>query len=488
MFEARRARRIIFNDDADQLYGYEVYPYGVVDDRSFLAARTTPVFDTQVDTYVWCVGNGCEPPWGGALGDKLLPCLGSADRATGLVVDACHAHGLEVWGSLRMNDIHDSIFAKNLGEANDPLKARHPEYLIAAEEVRSRPEELYERYHWTAFNFARPEVRSYRLDFIERNASRHDFDGYELDFTRFAWMFPLGEERAHAAEMTQLVRDARETLRRIGARRGRPYTFAVHVHDSLDTSRALGLDVDEWLAEGLVDVLVVGLGYLSWLVRFDQWLPLGRRCGVPVYPSMNTNAFISWGRDVFKDFAAWREAIRGAASSFWTEGGSGIYLFNLFCLEDKSLGGHGKEFTYAPLREVGEPAGMAKLTKLYAIQPVSESGFCQHGAEATPLPIALASIERKLPLRIGADAAAPGARFTVLCHATGGDGKARVWFRATHVLLPAPRRAGGVLATEIPAGVLRPGTNTLAVWDDRSLAKTAQPVIVQRIFVRAEHR
>ena len=46
--------------------------------------------------------------------------VGSWDRATDLIVDACHSNGMEVWGSLRMNDLHDA--RSELKEANDPLK------------------------------------------------------------------------------------------------------------------------------------------------------------------------------------------------------------------------------------------------------------------------------------------------------------------------------------------------------------------------------
>ena len=223
LFEKDRKRRVIYNDDAYQQTDQRIslrtrLPsgrrwYNITDEQSFLDARTTPTFDTSVDTYVWCVGNGCDPPWG-PWGLKyrgpVWPVLGSSERAANLIVDACHAEGMEVWGSLRMNDLHDSQC--DLEDTNDPLKAQHPEYLIGKREDRDLPEERMERYLGTAFNFERPEVRQHRLDFIKRNASAHDFDGYELDFTRFIWSFPLGRERELAQVMTDFVRDVRAGL------------------------------------------------------------------------------------------------------------------------------------------------------------------------------------------------------------------------------------------------------------------------------------
>ena len=190
MFDKHRQRRVIYNDDADQRYAQfsASYGYDITDAQSFINARTTPTFNTHVDTYVWCVGNGADPPWA-AAGHNVHPCLGSNERAADVIVEACHAQGMEVWGSLRMNDIHDSFKAASLAETSEPIKAEHPEYLLAPERNRDLPRELIEQHLWSALNFARPEVRRYRLDYIERNAAAHDFDGYELDFTRFVWCF-----------------------------------------------------------------------------------------------------------------------------------------------------------------------------------------------------------------------------------------------------------------------------------------------------------
>ncbi|MDP6107548.1 MAG: hypothetical protein QGI33_03830, partial [Candidatus Brocadiia bacterium] len=171
-FDKRRKRRVIYNDDSDQQYlSYEGYGYEITDEQSFIDTRTTPTFGTHVDTYVWCVGNGCDPPWGNT--DRLRPCLGSHSHASDLIVEACHSRGMEVWASLRMNDIHD-CFRDGLEDATDPIKARHPEYLIGNERTRQLPRELTEHFLWSAFNFARPEVRQYRRDFIERDAAAHD--------------------------------------------------------------------------------------------------------------------------------------------------------------------------------------------------------------------------------------------------------------------------------------------------------------------------
>ena len=44
--------------------------------------------------------------------------------------------------------------------------------------------------------------------------------------------------------MTDFVRKTRETLNDVAAKRGRPYTLAVHVMDSIETALLLGQDVN----------------------------------------------------------------------------------------------------------------------------------------------------------------------------------------------------------------------------------------------------
>lgn len=495
-FDAHRKRRVIYNDDSDQQYTTFINT-DIENEEDFLEARTTPVFDTQVDTYVWCVGNGCDPPWGG---EEVRSFLGTSARAADVITEACHAHDLEVWGSLRMNDIHDWYSSDSLEQTNDPLKAQHPEYLIAPQSVLELPKELeLERSLWTAFNFAREEVREYRLSFIERNASAHDFDGYELDFQRMPWYFPLGEERVHAAQMTELVREARLRLNAVGSRRGKPYIMAVHVMDSIETSLEVGLDVETWLAEGLIDVLVVGMGYLPYSVRLDQWLALGRQYHVPVYPSVNTNTYAGWYQELFKRDEAWHEAIRASSDYYWQQGVDGIYLFNLFCQAEEEGGKLPKKSVYAPLKEIGGSQTLARKDKLYCIQSVTAGGG-YYGCERTALPIALETIERALPLYIGPDACESDAGFTILIRVTGGIEEKLFWVRLNHRLLPRPQARSQVgpkvrpqvrsqfdgqwYETAVPEGSMRAGYNELSIWGSVESTSAENPIIIREIFVQ----
>lgn len=482
MVPRHRRRRVIYNDDADQQYvdHQEHFGYQVRDAASLIESRTSPTFDTHVDTYAWCLGNGADPPWGGNT--RPLPFLGSHRRATDIIVEACHRRRMEVWGSLRMNDIHDCRREK-LEDSDDPVKAQHPDWLIGTAEERSLPEQVTERYLWSAFNFARPEVREYRLAYIERTAKEHDLDGYELDFHRFAWNFPLGREREMAHLMTGLVRQARASLDSIGRSRGRPYTLAAHVFDSPEASLDLGLEAEVWLAEGLVDALVVGMGYTPYTLALERWLALGRRHGVPIYPSVNTNTFGGdWprlhGRPVY------HEALRAAAAYYWQAGADGLYLFNLFDQQSRRVG-LDPGYIYAPLNEVGDPVALRGKDKLYAIQPSADRGFMQQSVEAAPLPIALDTKEHLLPLMMGPDASNHDARVRIRAWTTGGDRDTAVWFRLNNRLLAAARD-GHWYEAPVPAGLLRAGENRLAIWCDRE-ATSATPLVVHRVFVPVEY-
>ncbi len=490
VFSGRRKRRVIYNDDADQQYiGSRRYGYDIVDNNSFIDSRTRPTFGTHVDTYVWCLGNGSEPPWAGSA--TLLPSIKSSGMASDLVVDACHSNDLEVWGSLRMNDIHDSLRANHLKDTDDPVKARHPDWLLGPLENRKLPEEFSEFYLWTAFNYALPEVRDYRLSFIERTASEHDFDGYELDFTRTIYNFPLGEGRQYSHFMTEFIVDTSAVLDSIGKHRGRPYTRVVHVTDSPSTSLDLGLDVEMWLDQGLVDVLVVGMGYTPYALRLDDWLDLAGSYGVPVYPTINTNTFgNAWtklhGRPMY------HEALRAVSSYYWQEGADGLYVFNLFDMRTGSdeharpsyMYSEDADYIHAPLREIGDVRELVGRNKLYSIQPVEDRGRHQLGCEPAPLPVALDRNEHVLPLRVGPDVVDSLARISIRVLTSGGTEDTLLWIRVNNKLFK-PIRNGDSWETNIQSGILRPGENALSIGCNESLSTTTNPVLVHRVFTSA---
>jgi hypothetical protein len=491
VFKKNRKRRVIFNDDAYQQRTHLDRCYGITDEQSFIDARTTPTFDTHVDTYVWCVGNGAEPPWG-PFGLKyrapVYPVLGSPARATDLIVEACHGRKMEVWGSLRMNDVHD--YGYDLKETNDPLKEQHPEYLIGKPEDRDLPPERVERYLRTAFNFERPEVRRHRLDFIRRNAQAHDFDGYELDFTRFIWTLPMGRERELAPLMTEFIREVRSALNAVGQKRGRPYTLVVHVMDSVEASLLLGLDVQAWVSQGLVDVLVVGMGYMPFTIDLDHWKALGERYGVSVYPSLNVRPLFRYHQGekqqaLNRGSSASDEYIRATADWWWHNEVDGIYLFNFFTRVDVT--GLQKKQAYAPLKWIGDPAVLAGRDKLYAIEPVTFGGMFSQGSQRPQLPIALDTAERNLALSMGPDADDPRARFRILVFTRGGEPDTKVWMRLNHRLLE-PVRRDGYYTVQVPAGVMWAGRNDFSICCNAELGKTPNPMIVHdEIMISVTH-
>ena len=502
IFEKSRTRRIILNDDANPqcLSEQTGYPYEVTDSQSFLDSRLARTFDTQVDTYVYCVDNGADPAWG-AFHTPVWPFLGSEERAAGLIVDACHARGMEVWASLRMNDIHDAWNCTRLEDSNDPLKAEHPEYVLGKPEDRRLPDGRIETGIWTAWNYARPEVRQYRLDYIKRTAAAHDWDGYELDFGRWPWCFPLGSEIEMAPLMTAFVRECRATLDSIADKRGRPYTLVAHVVDSPRASSFFGQDVEAWLADGLIDVLVPGTAGLP-MLGIDEWVALGSKYGVPVCPSIDTlfldnrYEFCRY-EEGLKRITAWQQAIRAAAALWWADGAQGIYLFNFFCEDrDESVKWPAnKHLVTELLTELGDPAKLTGRDKLYAVRAAGPGNT--DAARPALLPVPLQMSGRKLPLQMGPDADDPRARFRIHVWTTGGDEDTRIWGWLNHGFLELSLRGDHYVA-DVPAGIMRSGNNEISLSCTKDISPdtrpyqvpsklSASPMIVYEILVDVKY-
>ena len=89
--------------------------------------------------------------------------------------------------------------------------------------------------------------------------------------------------------MTDFVRQVREGLNQIGQERGKPYLLAIRVNTTPDQCLRTGLDVQRWLSEGLLDMLIVGGGNTPFSARQKELIDMAHRMECPLTPASTTS-------------------------------------------------------------------------------------------------------------------------------------------------------------------------------------------------------
>ena len=271
---ARRRRRLIFNNDGDDLFSMRPDEHGSAAE-ALLAERTTALWGSQVDS-IWYYSThgmrlhhsggplgrlyGCPDPDATATANYRLLLAEGAD-ALEVMIEACRQHGLEIFYSNRMNDCHDAFDDAILYH----LRRQHPEWSLSTREEGRRHRYPEIRSLWTAWNFEVDAIRDLTVEAMREVARTYDIDGIELDFWRFTCYFPESMRHepvtaAHRDLMTDLVRRIRHAVDEEADRRGRPVLLAGRCVGDQEISRNAGLDVEAWLEEGLVDLLSLAYG------------------------------------------------------------------------------------------------------------------------------------------------------------------------------------------------------------------------------------
>lgn len=101
-----------------------------------------------------------------------------------------------------------------------------------------------------------PLVREDKLNILREVIEDYQADGVELDFMFVPRFFKSGEEEAGAQVMTQFVADVRSMADEIGAAQSRRVPVCARVFDQRDANLRLGLDIEMWLADGSLDMVV----------------------------------------------------------------------------------------------------------------------------------------------------------------------------------------------------------------------------------------
>ncbi len=454
-----RPRRILFNDDGGET---RVPTRPLPQPTDFLPARIAPLVGTQVDTVVFDTTSGTFNRFAhrtsvaemflvreGRYQHNILPDLLKLNTdSLRVVTEHCRKTGQEVFWTMRMNDTHDASNPLLIPQ----LKVDHPDWLMG---TKAKPPK---RGTWSAVDYARPEIRDLARRVIAETASNYDLDGVALDFWRHPVYFrstaaELPATDAERALMTQLLRDIRADLDAAGRRRGRPILLAVKTPDSAGYCHALGLDLERWLSEGLVDLYVPG-GYFQ-LNQWTESVALARRHGVKVYACLPESRV----REATAAKArASLETLRGRALAAWAAGVDGIEMFNHF------------DPTSPLWRELGDPALLRTLPKTYfaSVQGASQSrGYYPAGAHFTlpkltpDAPETLAAgATRNFEIFIGDDLRSVtklGARLVLRFAGTAGSPPAVLWDESTVKVTAAgdARWTGPLASNRVTPGLHR---------------------------------
>ncbi|MBM4089688.1 MAG: hypothetical protein FJ276_09710 [Planctomycetes bacterium] len=370
---AHRKRRIIYNNDGDDLNAFIRECKQVTPDE-FLSRRTSAVAGTQVDTIFYCTGL-CFGilRYDSKVGDNHVRIALEAGKlprekaeqffskkldAMQMMINFCRKNKIEIFCSMRMNDTHDGsnklLFST--------LKKAHPEYL------NGTPEKPPKFGVWSAVDYARPEIRDLRVRMFQEACENYDLDGIEMDYFRHAVLFKSHATGTAVSQeerdmMTDMMRRIRRMTEEVGLKRGRPILVAVRVPDSVGYCEAMGLELARWLEEGLVDILIPG-GYF----RLNSWetsVELGHKHGVPVYPSLDESRMsCNWpDKNEAAKIRNSPACYRARAAEVWDSGADGVYMFNFFD-------------PHSPLwQELGDPKTLSGLDAVYTTSARSDSGI-----------------------------------------------------------------------------------------------------------------
>ncbi len=468
----KRRGLIMNNDGCDVLYYPKDQPLSAA---AFLEQRTTALAGTQVGAIAYCtISSGfsffTHDTHVGTLLERqsrdygILPETRNIARelvdqgadCLRLVVDYAHANRMEAFWSMRMNDTHDVEYRPDKPYLlYPPLKEQHPEWLVG-DPLKRTPHG-----RWSSVNYAVPAVRDLAFGYIAEVCRNYDVDGIELDFFRHLCYFPSTANggTASAAErelLTGLMRRVRSLTEEVGMQRGRPILVAIRVPDSVGFSRDLGFDLEHWLGEGLVDILITTCYF-----QLNPWpvsVELGHRYGVAVYPCLSDSRVLGETRFRRHSF----ESLRGRASNAWLAGPDGLHLFNEFNPASpfwKELGSPatlvGKDKLFFVTMRDGNPASYLAGGGMYSTLPVLTPGS----------PLALEpGVAAPVELLVGEDVAAAVAanrvpQATLHVRTVGLADPGRLSAACNGTPLAAAIPAADWLDFPLPASALNRGSN-----------------------------
>ena len=402
---------------------HEVYQYETERGEIFGQGRTS--FDDGLRSFVHSPTPGVMP----RIAENIQALIAEDGGPMTILTRQSREAGLPFFPRVRMNSHYDM----------DP---DHPGYgrfrrerpdLMIGRPGESIPEGTIEWGIKTGLDFTFPEVREHRLSIVEEVVERFDVDGVELDYMRHPAFFRPDEAYGSRYLMTDLVDKARRLLDEAGSSRGRRLPLAVRVPPTLYDSARIGLDVGEWIAGGLVDIVVVGGGFIPFETPIREFTAAASGTGCLVYGCIEGTV------------TADERSMRSLAALWSEDGAAGVYLYNFFTMPPA--------WNRRTARELTDSAAFQRLDRRYEIfRPRSYEGGGGHSTAfkyASPvsqLPVKLA------PSQGSGEWCGPKLTLELASNEGAGKGGARLRLRLDRLPEPGERIDVELNGKLLPAG------------------------------------
>ena len=297
----------------------------------------------------------------------------------------CREAGVSFFPRVRMNSHYNYYPRHSIGHGSFRRDNPHLRIGRPGEQIPAGGIDWAVRH---GIDYAYPEVRDHMFAIITELLERFDIDGVEIDFNRHPTFFRRAEQTQNAYLMTDLVRRVRRRQREIEKDRGRLFQLAVRVPPTLADARRIGLDVEGWMREGLVDIVTAGIGWIPFEMPIDEFVRAAGACGHPI--------------DVYGCIEGLRPAsddrtVRAAAARFH-RAGAGVYLYNFFRLPPA--------WQQQMLPVLADPQALARTSKRYELDhsdrnsPTGHGGAFLNALPPVQIPMVLAETGRPPKIRI----------------------------------------------------------------------------------------
>jgi hypothetical protein len=307
-------RRFIIDDDGSN------FLENLSDDVQGDVAQVVQELNPGITTVMVC-SNAASCYWptrAGVVytrGAGFLRALQKGIDPLGVWLKALKAAGKETFITFRMNDVHNPTEGWN----TPSIRRDNPDCIVGPDEVRAG------NANWMSYcmDYTLAEVRTYVLKLIGEQIELYGsvIDGFQLDWMRFPRHLSgtLEEIREKRQIMTELV----SSVRRMLDDTGRRVLLSVRVPSSPEGCERLGLDLGQWAALNLVDMIVT-CPFLTtdWRISIDAFRTRLNQSKIPVYAGFD----LAYGPQVH-----YPESLRGIASSLYDCKPDGLYLFNFPC-------------------------------------------------------------------------------------------------------------------------------------------------------------